>query len=238
MRTMSSDSIDIFLAVLFMFAGYAKLSYAGFFDAASPTGFKANIDSAKADSPIKGLLTPLSDHYSLFGHVTAFAEIAIGLGLLVGLLSRIAALGGIVLVVMIALSINYGGIKEYTGSSGWFTSVDLAVAAALTVFVIGGAGPASLDAGIRGFRGRRSAADDAEPAFDATRTEDSRARLRGDDTAIYQPSEPATVAGHADPQAPDTREHRTERIPQAAENADPEPEPDSLWTRGRRDSSD
>ena len=61
-----------------------------------PAGFNSSVDSAKHDSD-RRCSGPLTDHASLFGHVTAFAEIAIGLGLLVGLLTRIAALGGMVL---------------------------------------------------------------------------------------------------------------------------------------------
>ncbi|HEY2041064.1 MAG TPA: DoxX family protein [Jatrophihabitans sp.] len=236
--------LRIFLAVLFLFAGYAKLSYPGFFSANSPTGFKATIESAKIDSPIKSLLGPLSDHYSVFGHISAFAEIAIGLGLLVGLLTRIAALGAIVLMVSIALSINYDGIKQYTGSSGWFTSVDFAVAAALTVFLIGGAGPLSLDGLIRAWRARRREADDLEPGFDDYRVEDSRARLRGEDTAIYQPADSSPQAGAVGAfpsrgvSEGDTTEHRTEQLPRPTERPTPEPEPGSLWTQGRRDPSE
>ncbi|MGI8667786.1 MAG: TQO small subunit DoxD [Jatrophihabitans sp.] len=170
----------IFLAALFLFAGYAKLSYPGFFDPKSVSGLKASVDAVKHGTPIGGVLGPLSDHPSLFGHITAFAEIAIGLGLLVGLLTRIAALGGMVLTVLIVLSIDWGGVKQYTGSSGWFTSVDLAVAAALSVFALGGADPVSLDALIWRRRLRRNARDDAEPGFRDNELDDSRRRLQGD----------------------------------------------------------
>jgi thiosulfate dehydrogenase [quinone] large subunit len=116
--------LRLFLAALFCFAGYAKFSYPRFFDPSSPNGFKAAVDAAKdGDTPLSGAMGPLSDHASLFGHLTAYAEIAIGLGLLVGLLTRLAALGGMILTAMIVLSINWNGVKEYTGSSGWFTSV-------------------------------------------------------------------------------------------------------------------
>jgi thiosulfate dehydrogenase [quinone] large subunit len=201
--------LRVFLAALFLFAGWAKLSYPGFFDPNSLTGLKASVQSAKG-TPLGGALSPLSDHPSLFGHITAFAEIAIGLGLLVGLLTRIAALGGMVLTAMIALSINWNGIKEYTGSSGWFTSVDLAVAAALSVFLLGGAGPLSLDGLIRAMRRRRHARDDAEPGFRDNELNESRARLQGMDAG----------------------EHRTEQLP----TMPPPPadsDPNSLWTRGR-----
>src|SRR6266567_5893240 len=203
-----------FLAVLFLFAGYAKFSYPGFFDPKSLTGLKATVDSAKR-TPLGGALGPLSDHPSLFGHITALAEIAIGLGLLVGLLTRIAALGGMVLTVMIALSINWNGIKEYTASSGWFTSVDLAVAAALSAFVIGGAGPLSLDGLVGAMRRRRNSRDDGEPSFRDNDLNESRARLQG--------------GGFG--------EHRTDQLPTMPPppESTPDPDPNSLWTQGRRE---
>jgi thiosulfate dehydrogenase [quinone] large subunit len=201
--------LRIFLAVLFLFAGWAKLTYPGFFDPNTLTGLKATVDSAKG-TPLGGALGPLSDHPSLFGHITAFAEIAIGLGMLVGLLTRIAALGGIVLTGMIALSINWNGIKEYTASGGWFTSVDLAVAAALSVFLIGGAGPLSLDGLFRALRRRRNARDDAEPGFRDNELNESRARLQGSPSG----------------------EQRTEQLP-SMPPPPPEPDPNSLWTQGR-----
>jgi thiosulfate dehydrogenase [quinone] large subunit len=180
----------VFLAALFLFAGYAKLSYPGFFDPGSPTGLKASIDAVKHGTPIGGALGPLSSHPSLFGHITAYAELAIGLGLLVGLLTRIAALGGMVLTALIVLSINWGGVKQYTGSSGWFTSVDLAVAAALSVFLLGGAGPLSLDWLIARTRARRRARDDDEPGFRDNELEDSRRRLQGEPTTQQPPTPP------------------------------------------------
>lgn len=202
--------LRIFLAVLFMFAGYAKLAYPHFFDPNSVAGFKASIDAAKTGTPIGGILGPLSDHPSVFGHLTAFAEIAIGLGLLVGLLTRIAAAGGIVLMASIVLSIDWGGVKQYTGSSGWFTSVDLAVGAALTVYLIGGADPFSLDALIWRSRIKRREVDDSEPGFRDNDLAESRARLQGD----YTP---------------------TTEVPRVTE---PEPEPNSLWNAGRREPVD
>lgn len=202
--------LRIFLAAVFLFAGYAKLAYPHFFDPNSLNGFKASVSAAKSGTPIGGLLGPLSDHPSVYGHITAFAEIAIGLGLLVGLLTRFAAAGGIVLMASIVLSIDWSGVKEYTGSSGWFTSVDLAVAAALSVYLIGGADPFSLDALIWKSRMRRRDEDDAEPSFHENSLDDSRARLTGE----------FPVAGD-----------QTERLT-------PPPEPNSLWNEGRRDVGD
>jgi thiosulfate dehydrogenase [quinone] large subunit len=193
----------IFLASVFLFAGYAKLVYPHFLDPKSGFGFRASVAAAKHGTPIGGLLGPLTDHASLFGHLTAFAELAIGLGLLVGLLTRVAAAGGMVLMAMIVLSVDWPGVRQYTGSSGWFTSVDLAVAAGLSVFLLGGADPFSLDALFWRARLRRRAADDAEPGFRDNELAESRARLQG----RPYPDDPIT-----------------ERLPATEEN--------SLWNTG------
>ena len=227
--------LRIFLAGLFLFAGYAKLSYPHFFEASSLGGFKASVDAAKSGTPIGGLLGPLSDHPSFFGHLTAVAEIAIGLGLLVGLLTRAAALGGMVLVTMIVLSIDWGGVKQYTGSSGWFTSVDLAVGAALSVFLLGGADPFSLDALFWRARWRRRMADDGEPGFRDNELAESRARLQGRPYEQADPDEPYPTQSYRtdsyrDPRSDRLRddEHPTERLPA--------PQDDTLWNDGRRGS--
>lgn len=176
--------LRLFLAALFGFAGYAKFSYPRFFDPDSPNGFKSAVDAARDNTPIGGLMGPLADHASFFGHLTAIAEIAIGLGLLVGLLTRLAALGGMVLTTMIVLSINWGGVKEYTGSSGWFTSAEIVIAAALSVYLLGGPGPLALDNLFVRARERQRARDDAEPGFRDSEYEDSRRRLQGEPVAV------------------------------------------------------
>jgi thiosulfate dehydrogenase [quinone] large subunit len=194
--------LRIFLAAIFLFGSYAKFTYPGFFDPKAVFGFKSSVDSARHGTPLGSLMSPLSDHPSLFGHITAVAELAIGLGLLVGLLTRLAALGGIVLVSSIVLSIDWFSVKEYTGNGGWFTSVDLAVAAALSVFVLGGAGPLSLDEAVGALRSRRRAKaerEDNEPRYTdpAADLEDSRRRLRGDEPpaggSTARTPEPGTV---------------------------------------------
>ncbi|HST49170.1 DoxX family protein [Jatrophihabitans sp.] len=247
--------LRLFLAALFCFAGYAKFSYPGFFDPNSRNGFKSAVDAARnGDTPIGGALGPLSDHASLFGHLTAYAEIAIGLGLLVGLLTRLAALGGMALTTLIVLSINWNGVKEYTGSSGWFTSVELALAAALSVFLLGGPGPLALDNLFIRARERQRARDDAEPSFRESEIEDSRRRLQGEpvpagDAATTQlpaghtattrlPADDAATtqlpAGHYSGGGHPGYAGKTGQLQDEEYRDDPEPEPNSLWTEGRR----
>lgn len=241
--------LRLFLAAVFLFAGYAKLVYPGFFDPNSPTGLKASVDAAKTGTPIGAALGPLSDHPSLFGHITAFAEIAIGLGLLVGLLTRVAALGGVVLTAMIVLSINWGGVKQYTGSSGWFTSVDLAIAAGLSIFLLGGAGPLSLDWLISRARARHNARHDDEIGFRDSELEDSRRRLQGEPPSARWQDDQWQGSQRQDTQRSDGR---TEQLPVvgrqdeaagssgggtgATRRDQPVPESGSLWSESRRDS--
>ena len=172
--------LRLFLAGLFCFAGYAKFSYPGFFDADSRNGFYSAVNAASDGTPLSAVMGPLADNPSLFGHATAISEIAIGLGLLVGLLARIAALGGMILTAMLVLSVNWNGVKEYTGSSGWFTSVELALIAALSIFLLGGAGPLALDNLFIRARERQRARDEAEPSFRDSDIDDSRRRLQGE----------------------------------------------------------
>ena len=222
--------VRLYLAALFGFAGYAKLSYPNFFDPDSPNGFKAAVAAAKDGTPIGGLLGPLADHPSVFGHLTAYAEIAIGLGLLVGLLTRFAALGGMVLTTMILLSIDWGGVREYTGSSGWFTSVDLMVAVALSAFLLGGPGPFALDNLFVRARDRQRARDDAEPGFRDSEFEDSRRRLQGEPPPAPGPvsAQPAPAAEPVTAQLPVT-DYRGgavgEAAPASREPAPADPEP-------------
>ncbi|MCW2523470.1 MAG: DoxX family protein, partial [Frankiales bacterium] len=75
--------LRLFLSAIFLFGSYAKFTYPGFFDPNASFGFRSSVQSARHGTPLGGLMGPLSDHASVFGHVTAVAELLIGLGLLV-----------------------------------------------------------------------------------------------------------------------------------------------------------
>jgi thiosulfate dehydrogenase [quinone] large subunit len=184
--------VRVFLGALFIFAGYAKLTYPGFLDPQNETGFKATLVGVKDGSPIGGMLQPMIDHPVFFGYLTAYSEIAIGLGLVVGLLTRLAALGGITLTTMIALTVNWTSIKQYTGSYGWYTSVDIVAAVALTIFVIGGSGPASGDRLFWWLRARRRAAEPSD-GYHQPSADEAMARLRGAEPD-YPPMAPPMAA--------------------------------------------
>jgi thiosulfate dehydrogenase [quinone] large subunit len=128
-----------FLGVTFTFAGLQKLANPRFFRASSPTSIQAQLAGSMATSPIRPLLHLIAHAPVLFGVVIAIAEVAVGVGTILGLASRLAALGGMVLSASFFLTISYATSPYYYGS-------DIVFVFAWTPLVIAGAGALSLDA--------------------------------------------------------------------------------------------
>jgi thiosulfate dehydrogenase [quinone] large subunit len=122
-----------FLGFTFLFAGLQKLANPGFFDASNPASIQAQLAGAQRVSPIHALLGPIMHVAIPVGLVIAFAEVAIGLGTLLGFIARGAALGGLVLSLMLFLTISYHSHPYYTGS-------DIVFVFAWTPLVVAGAG--------------------------------------------------------------------------------------------------
>ena len=80
-----------------------------------------------------------------FGYGMAFAELAVGLGVLVGLLSRLAALGGALISLSLWLTVSWSTTPYYYGN-------DLAYLMAWLPLVLAGAPVLSLDAVLRARR--------------------------------------------------------------------------------------
>jgi thiosulfate dehydrogenase [quinone] large subunit len=128
-----------FLAIVYLDGGISKIADRRFLDGSSPTSMHASVLAVKSSSPIGGLLGPVADHSYAFGILMAIAEIAVGLGTLLGLWTRIAAAGGMVLALSLWLTISWN-------ASPWFTSADVVYLFAFTPLVLAGAaGVLSLD---------------------------------------------------------------------------------------------
>ncbi len=134
--------LRIFLGVTFCFAGLQKLANPSFFSASSSSSIQAQLRGAAHHSPIGGMLTTLSPHATAIGILIAFGEIAFGVGILAGLLTRIAAAGGLLLSFSLFLAVSFHTNPYYTGS-------DIVFVFAWLPFVIAGGGPYSLDAYVR-----------------------------------------------------------------------------------------
>jgi len=96
-----------FLGITFLFAGLQKLADRWFFQASAPSSIQAQLHRAARSSPIGGLVGSAAHHGTAVGVAIAFAEIAVGLGTLLGLWARIAAIGGAVLSLGFLLTVSW-----------------------------------------------------------------------------------------------------------------------------------
>jgi thiosulfate dehydrogenase (quinone) large subunit len=131
--------LRLFLAISFSWAGLAKLADPHFFSSNYPSSIQDQLAQNDPSSPI-GAILRLAEHQPvLVGAIIALAELAVGLGTLLGLYARGAALAGAVLSAVFLLATSWH-------TSPIYQSPDLVFLLAWTPFVIGGAGDvAALD---------------------------------------------------------------------------------------------
>jgi thiosulfate dehydrogenase (quinone) large subunit len=131
--------LRLFLGVTFFFAGLQKLANPDFLKSASPISIHAQLVGATHSSPIHALITHLVPIAPAVGVVIALGEVAIGLGVLVGLWTRVAAVAGMALSFGLFLTVSFH-------SSPYFTGSDIVFLFAWTPLALGGvAGGPSLD---------------------------------------------------------------------------------------------
>ena len=129
-----------FLGGTFLYAGLQKLANPGFLDANNPASIQAQLIGASTTSPIGSLVAHLVEHATLLGVGIALGEVAIGVGIVLGLWTRLAALGGMALSFGLFLTVSFHSSPFYTGS-------DLVFFFAFTPYLLAGAGThLSLDA--------------------------------------------------------------------------------------------
>ena len=141
-----------FLGITFCFAGLQKLANPNFFDPNSPSGIQAQLVAANRTSPLHPLLGHLLHLSTPIGVLIALSELAVGLGTVLGLWTRVAAAGGLLLSLTLFLTVSFH-------SSPYFTGADIVFVFAWTPLILAGAGGVlSLDAAIAA-RARRTAGD-------------------------------------------------------------------------------
>jgi thiosulfate dehydrogenase [quinone] large subunit len=108
--------LRLFLGVTFVFAGLQKLANPDFFRSSSLFGIHAQLASSARASPIRGLLTYLISRASTVGLIIAVGEVAIGVGILIGLWMRVAAVAGMALSFGLFLTVSFHASPYFTGS--------------------------------------------------------------------------------------------------------------------------
>ncbi|WP_218133818.1 Rieske 2Fe-2S domain-containing protein [Lentzea fradiae] len=132
-----------FLGGTFLYAGLSKLFDTHYLDDASPLGVQAQMVNAAASSPIGPLVSLAADQATAAGLAIAFGEVAAGLATLLGLFTRLAALGGVLLSLGFFLTVSWTTWPYYLGA-------DIVFAVAWTPLLIAGdAGVLSLTAWLR-----------------------------------------------------------------------------------------
>jgi len=132
--------LRLFLGATFAFAGLQKLANPAFFSATSPSSIQAQMAGAARLSPLHSLLHALVPHATLIGWIIAYGELAIGLGTLAGLKTRVAATAGALLSLSLFLAVSYHASPYYTGADIVF------LFAWIPLIVAGGATRLSADA--------------------------------------------------------------------------------------------
>jgi thiosulfate dehydrogenase [quinone] large subunit len=133
-----------FLGITFCFAGLQKLANPNFFNANSPSSIQAQLIASIRISPLHELLGHLLRFAVPIGIVIALAELAVGLGTILGLWTRVAATGGMVLAFTLFLTVSFHSSPYYTGADIVF------VFAWIPLVLAGSGGVLALDGVIAG----------------------------------------------------------------------------------------
>ncbi|MEU6816511.1 DoxX family protein [Streptomyces sp. NPDC046860] len=141
--------LRIFLGVTFVYAGLDKLTDSAFMKAGGAGSLGDTMRAVRDSSAIPALVDLALKSPVGFGYAIALGELAVGIGILIGLLGRLAALGGALISLSLWLTVSWASSPYYYGN-------DLAYLMAWLPLVLAGTPYLSADAFLRDRRRRRS----------------------------------------------------------------------------------
>ncbi|MFB6840800.1 DoxX family protein [Streptomyces sp. NPDC056361] len=130
--------LRIFLGVTFVYAGLDKLTEPGFFADTGSGSIGETMRGVRDSSAIPALVDLALKSPTGFGYAIAFGEIAVGIGTLIGLYARLAALGGALISLSLWLTVSWQVNPYYLGN-------DLAYLMSWLPLVLAGASVLSVD---------------------------------------------------------------------------------------------
>nr|WP_229329714.1 DoxX family protein [Streptomyces sp. UNOC14_S4] len=139
--------LRIFLGVTFVYAGLDKLTDSSFLASNGPGSLGELMRSVRDSSAVPALVDLALKSPVGFGWAIALGEVAVGLGTLLGVFARVAALGGALISLSLWLTVSWSATPYYYGN-------DLAYLMAWIPLILAGAPHLSVDA-IRGGPARR-----------------------------------------------------------------------------------
>ncbi len=108
--------LRVFLSISFLYAGIQKVLDPGFLQPGSATYLGKQILGFSHGSPIQFVLMHLMEHAVAVGWLTIAVELAVGVLVLLGLFTRVAALGGLMLSTGFFLSASWNTYPYFLGS--------------------------------------------------------------------------------------------------------------------------
>ncbi|MGH4034233.1 DoxX family protein [Actinomycetota bacterium Odt1-20B] len=131
--------LRVFLGVTFIYAGLDKLTDGTFMSATGAGSVGETMRGVRDISAVPALVDLALKSPVGFGYAIALGELAVGIGTLIGLFARLAALGGALISLSLWLTMSWAESPYYYGN-------DLAYLMAWLPLVLAGAAVFSLDA--------------------------------------------------------------------------------------------
>ncbi|MFJ8540896.1 DoxX family membrane protein [Streptomyces sp. NPDC093586] len=141
--------LRIFLGVTFVYAGLDKLTDSAFLKDSGAGSIGDMMRAVRDSSAVPALVDLALKSPPGFGYAIALGELAVGIGTLLGLLGRLAALGGALISLSLWLTVSWASDPYYYGN-------DLAYLMAWLPLVLAGTPFLSLDAVLHTRRRRRT----------------------------------------------------------------------------------
>ncbi|MDF9815111.1 thiosulfate dehydrogenase [quinone] large subunit [Streptomyces sp. SPB162] len=113
---MRSCRCGSFSAVTFVYAALDKLTSSTFLDASAPGSLVGTLHAVRDSAAIPAMVDLALKAPQGFGYAIAFGELAVGIGTLVGLFGRIAALGGAAISLSLWLTVSWATDPYYYGN--------------------------------------------------------------------------------------------------------------------------
>lgn len=143
--------LRIFLGVTFIYAGLDKLTDSAFMKDAGAGSIGDMMRGVRDSSAVPALVDMALESPVAFGYAIALGELAVGIGTLLGLLTRLAALGGALISLSLWLTVSWAADPYYYGN-------DLPYLMAWIPLVLAGAPLLSVDAALHARRRQRTGA--------------------------------------------------------------------------------
>ncbi|MEF9884859.1 DoxX family protein [Streptomyces sp. P9-A4] len=130
--------LRLFLGITFVYAGLDKLTDPAFFADSGSGSIGEMMRGVRDSSALPALVDLALKNPTGFGYAIAFGELAVGIGTLLGLFARVAALGGVLISLSLWLTVSWQVNPYYLGN-------DLAYLMSWLPLLLAGASVLSLD---------------------------------------------------------------------------------------------